>query len=131
MPTDEQRSSAAESAAQPTINHTAMQPPLPVKVVRDEELSQFEKITLRYGRWGLIIAGLSLIAASTATYFVLKQFREMAQQTTLLSASAEQARRDSRETAITTGQQLEALQAQVGLARSSTKALQGELAELG
>lgn len=91
--------------------------PVSVSFIRDDELSRFEKKTVTFGRWGLIVAGLSFVAACTAAYFVYEQFAEMNLQTGILSATAERARVDSNESGNATARQLAALQAQVIAAR--------------
>ena len=87
--------------------------PLSVKVIKDDELSSFERITVRYGYWGIVFAFVSLVIASYAAYCVFQQFKEMAAQTELLNRGARQAREDSKDTSASTAQQLAILQGQL------------------
>jgi hypothetical protein len=96
--------------------------PFLVEVIEDDELSKFERKTVRFGKWGLVVASLSLIAAGAAAFFVKQQFVEMAGQTDILARDARRARADSAAAAITTGEQLE-------IAQKSMIAIQGQLTE--
>jgi hypothetical protein len=87
--------------------------PLLVRVVEDDELNSFEKKTVTFGMVGLLIAFLSFVAASAAGYFVFQQFKEMADQTELLSRAAQQSRKDSADSAITTAKQITILKGQL------------------
>jgi hypothetical protein len=101
--------------------------PFTVRVIEDDELSAFERKTVAFGKWGLVIAALSLLAACVAALVVFQQFKEMAAQTDLLSRASRQNRKDNADAAITTGKQLAGLQAEIVAARNSSKALQGQL----
>ncbi len=87
--------------------------PVLVRIIEDDELSLFERRTVTFGGVGILIAAFSAIAASAAAYFVFQQFKEMADQTELLSRSAEQARKDSKESGAATARQLSLLQGQL------------------
>jgi hypothetical protein len=87
--------------------------PLSVRVIGDGELSLFERKTVRFGYWGVVIGGLSLLAACAATYLVFQQFKEIAKQTDLLGMAARQARIDSNENGKATAKQLSILQGQL------------------
>lgn len=103
--------------------------PLVVRIIEDDELSSFEQKTVKFGRWGLIVASFSFAAASAAAYFVYQQFAEMNAQTQILSATAERARIDSNDNAKATAAQLASFQAQIGIARREATVMQGQLAE--
>lgn len=103
--------------------------PLLVRIIEDDELSKFEEKTVRFGRWGIFITTLSLIAASCAAIFVYQQVQEMRGQTDLLGTAAHQARVDANDSAKTSAEQLRALQSQITVAQSGTKALEGQLFE--
>jgi hypothetical protein len=87
--------------------------PFLVSVIKDGTPTPFEQVTLRYGKWGLVIAGVSLFAACVAAIFVFQQFKEMAAQTELLNRAAHQSRKDSQDSSIATGKQLAVLQGQL------------------
>lgn len=87
--------------------------PLSVRLVKDGTLTFFEEKTVRFGKYGAVIAALSLIAAGVAAYFVYQQFAEMNLQSSILSASALRARIDSNESSKATSKQMEALQTQI------------------
>ena len=109
--------------------------PTPVRIVNDplltrevgeDELGVFEHSTLRYARWGFIVAVATLIVVVGTAIVFWDQFREMNSQTDILAISARQARRDSAEASITTQKQLDiareqaaALENQVGTLRSN------------
>jgi hypothetical protein len=87
--------------------------PFLVRIIEDDEPGSFERRPVKLGVFGLFISTLSFIAASIAAYFVFQQFKEMADQTELLSRSAEQARKDSKESGAATARQLSLLQGQL------------------
>jgi hypothetical protein len=87
--------------------------PLQIRIVEDDELNSFEKKTIRFGTAGIVVAGLSLIAACLAAFFIFQQFKEMAAQTDLSSRSAKQARVDAKDSGIATAKQLAILQGQL------------------
>ena len=103
--------------------------PLFARAKGDGGLSSFERMTVGLGKWGLVIAALSLFAASVAAYLVFQQFKEMAAQTEVLSRAALQSRKDSAESSIATEKQLAALQAQITAAQNGASALQGQMKE--
>lgn len=103
--------------------------PIFVRVVKDDDLSSFERKSARYAKVGAAIAVISLAATIGAGVVFFMQFQEMTSQTSLLSQSALQARRDSNENSKVTAKQLAALQAQIIVAQKGTLALQGQLKE--
>jgi hypothetical protein len=103
--------------------------PLSVRVIKDNELSSFERITVRYGYWGIVFAFVSLVIAIYAADCVFQQFKEMAAQTELLSRGATQARRDSAEASVTTTKQLQIAQEQVKAAEESVDAIAAQTVE--
>lgn len=90
-----------------------VQEPLPIHIVKDDELSQFERKTVFFGFWSIVIASVSLIAAISAAFFIYQQFKEMASQTNLAGIAARQARVDSKESSKQFQHQLALLQSQV------------------
>jgi len=64
--------------------------PLPVRVIKDGNLSSFERKTITLGWVGLIVAFLSLTAAAAAAYFIHQQFSEMTTQTGILQSQLTQ-----------------------------------------
>lgn len=93
--------------------------PFRVAIVENNELSIFEKKTVLLGKLGLVIAGVSLLAACLAAFLIFQQFKEMAAQTNLLNIQIRQAREDSANSSVATAKQLEALQGQLDAARHS------------
>lgn len=87
--------------------------PILVIPIEDDQLSSFEQKTINFGKWGLVIAAISLIAASLAAWFVRQQFIEVAAQTDLLSRSAKQARKDSSDSSVVASKQIGILQKQL------------------
>jgi hypothetical protein len=90
--------------------------PLLIRIVADNVLTPFERKTVAFGKVGILVAFLSLLAASVAGYYILQQFKEMAAQTDLLSQAAGKARLDARATEIATAKQLGILQNQLAVA---------------
>ena len=97
--------------------------PVRVEIVDSEKLSQFEKKTIRVGFGGVVIAALSLLAASGAAELIFQQFKEMAAQTELLSRAEKQARRDSAEASITAAKQLSIAHQQATAAQQEVSAV--------
>jgi hypothetical protein len=93
--------------------------PLRVRVVKDDDLSSFESKTIKYAKWGVLIAGLSLAAAIAAAIVFYFQFKEMSKQTGILAESLTKQKEDSAAAAITTGQQLKLLQSQLTQQRNA------------
>jgi hypothetical protein len=93
--------------------------PLLVRVIEDDELSSFEQKTVLFGRWGVGVAILSLLAASVAGFFIFQQFEEMAAQTDLASRVAKQARIDAKDSSTVAAKQLAILQNQLTQQRRS------------
>jgi hypothetical protein len=87
--------------------------PLLVRVVEDDELNSFEQKTVLFGKWGVGVAALSLLAASVAGFYVFQQFREMSAQTDLASRAARQARIDAAASGRDFAKQIGMLQAQI------------------
>jgi hypothetical protein len=87
--------------------------PFSIRIIKDDELSTFERQTVRLGFWGVMASFLSLGAASVAAYVVFQQFKEMSAQTELLNRGARQARIDSANSAASTANQLRVLQDQL------------------
>ncbi|MDE3185950.1 MAG: hypothetical protein KGM96_00320 [Acidobacteriota bacterium] len=130
IPTDlQEQISGALQRAYRHEDERNIKDPIRVEIVKDEELTRFEKKTVRFGYWGVVIASCSLIAACVAAWMVFQQFKEMATQSDLLSRAAEQARKDSNENAKVVAKQLSGLQAQITAAQQGARALQGQLAE--
>jgi type II secretory pathway pseudopilin PulG len=102
--------------------------PLQVEVIEDDELSRFEGLTIRFGKVGLVISALALLAATLAAYYVFQQFKEMSAQTELLSRAARQARRDSAQASVAVTKQLEIAQLQTSAAQESVEVLRDQLA---
>jgi hypothetical protein len=124
IPTNlEEKIASALERAYPEDYEYKIKQPVRVDVIKDEELTRFEKKTVRFGYWGLIIASCSLLAACIAAWGVFQQFKEMASQTELLSRSARQARRDSAEASLTTAQQLRIAQQQASAAQEQVRAV--------
>ena len=121
--------SAQPLQQQPTQEPQKSVEPLSVKIIEDDELNSFERKTIRYGGAGVFVAFLALLAASVTGFFIYHQFEEMNAQTGLMNRAAVQARLDAKDSALTTAQQLAALQAQITTAQNGTKALQGQLKE--
>ncbi|MGD1064988.1 MAG: hypothetical protein ABR860_17165 [Terracidiphilus sp.] len=90
-------------------------PPFYLQIPTDlqQQITSFEKKTVRFGYWGLVIASISFAAACVAAWFIFQQFKEMAAQTDLLSRSARQARHESAKSDSTTAQQIAILQGQL------------------
>ena len=101
--------------------------PLVVRIIEDDELSSFERKTVTFGKWGITIAAVSLIAACIAAFAVYQQFKEAASQTDLLQIAAKQARRDSAAAGIRGQQEIAVLQAQATAAKNSVEAIQRQM----
>jgi len=95
--------------------------PIRVEIIREDELSKFEGKTVRFGKWGLVIASLSLIAAVAAAIFVWEQFVEMAGQTDILAMDARRARDDSAAASVATSKQLWLFQRQLTEAHNANE----------
>jgi hypothetical protein len=95
--------------------------PLLVRVIEDDELSQFERKTVRVAWWGFGIAVLSLVATVCAGIVFYRQFTEMAKQTTILSASFEKQKIDSAASEVTASAQLTILQGQLTQQQAATR----------
>jgi hypothetical protein len=89
--------------------------------VKDDTLSSFERKTVIFAKWGILVAFLSLVAASVAGYYVFQQFQEMAMQTNILNGEAGRARRDAKDTGIATAQQLALSRQQVSAAQDANR----------
>lgn len=103
--------------------------PIRVEVIKDDDLSNFEKKTVSLGKYGLIVAVASLLAACAAAVFVYQQFKEMAAQTEFLSRAAKQARTDSANSSIAIAEQLKIAQQQAKAAQASVQAIQRQTIE--
>jgi hypothetical protein len=101
--------------------------PLRVDLIKDGELTSFEKKTVRLGYWGSIIAACSLVAACVAAWVVFGQFKEMAGQTDLMDIASRQARRDSAEASAATAKQLQIAQQQADAAQEQVAAVTKEM----
>lgn len=112
---------------QPTQKSHDPLKPLLVRVIEDDELSKFERTTLRYGVLGIFVAFLALVAACVTAYFINGQFKEMSNQTGILSASFEKQKQDSAAAAITTAQQLSIAQKQAKAAQNSVLTLERQM----
>jgi hypothetical protein len=98
--------------------------PIMVRAIEDDDLTSFEKKTVRIGKWGVGVAAASLLAAIVAGMGVWLQFGEMSKQTGILAAAFEKQKQDSVENAKTTAKQLKILQDQVVAAQGSAGAIQ-------
>lgn len=103
---------AAEPAEPPPDNH------------ENEDMHDFESLTLRWARINAIFVGGTLFAIVITAIVFWGQWNEMAHQTDLLNIAARQARRDSAESSITTQKQLAIAQQQVSNAERQAKAAQ-------
>jgi hypothetical protein len=79
--------------------------PLQVRIISGDELTSFERKTVSFGWYGLLIAGASFIAALIAALVFFSQLKEMSKQTDLLGITAEQARTDAKNSAVATAKQ--------------------------
>ena len=98
--------------------------PLFTRVIEDDELSVFEHRTLRFARWGFLVAIVTLLIAIATGLVFYGQFSEMANQTDLLSRAAKQARIDAKDTGIAAAKQLEISRNQAKAAQDSANAIQ-------
>jgi hypothetical protein len=120
-----------ELAAEPDQQQTPaevqiVQQPLLVHVTNDDELSNFERQTILYGKVGISVAFLALVAACVTGYFIFQQFKEMSAQTDLSSSAAKQARIDAKDAAIAITKQLTIAQQQAKAAQTSVVAIQNQ-----
>lgn len=130
IPAPPQGELAAQPAQQqPQQEATDILKPLLVRIVEDDELSSFERKTIRYGALGILVAFLALVAACVTGYFIYQQFAAMEEANTLADYVAKKARLDSAASSIATAKQMNGLQAQIIAAQEATKALQGQLVE--
>src|ERR1700722_7291331 len=97
--------------------------PLRVEIVKDDELSAFEKKTVIYTIIGIFISFLAFIAACVAIVFVYQQFKEMADQTDILNRQARQARSDSAAASLVTDKQLSIAQQRATAAQNQVAAV--------
>jgi hypothetical protein len=93
----------------------------------EEELGEFERLTLRWSRINVIVLAATLIAIVGTGIVFWDQFQEMAAQSNLLGISARQARRDSAESAIKTQKQLSIAELQAKAAQDSVNAIQSQM----
>jgi hypothetical protein len=100
---------------------------LATRIIKDDELSIFERTTLRYARWGFGAAIFTLIVAVVTGVIFWGQFQEMISQTGVLEAGVKQSRIDAKNTARATAQQLSFAQQQVKAAQEQAKAAQNNL----
>ena len=103
--------------------------PLQVRIVSGDKLTSFERKTVGFNRYGLLISGASFIAALVAAWVFFGQLKETSKQTDLLDITAEQARTDAKNSALATARQLAAVQAQITVAQTGTAAFEGQLKE--
>lgn len=101
--------------------------PLSTRVVEDDELSTFERTTIKFGRWGSIVAAATLLVAGGTGIVFYEQFVEMASQTNLLAIAAKQARIEAKDASIATAKQLFIAQEQVKTAQLQADAAQASV----
>lgn len=97
--------------------------PLPIRVIEDDELSTFERRTVRLGYWGVVIGSLSLLAACVAGFLVYHQWWEMNSQTGYMNRAAIEARIDSAKNTLIVQQQLKIAQDQATAAQKQVSAV--------
>jgi hypothetical protein len=112
---------APPAQPQPTGEPAPISEPLLIRVL--DEPSRFERMTIRYGKIGVLVAFLALVAASVTGFFIYQQFTAMDEANVMAGISARRARYDARASEITTAQQLVDLQAQLAIAHNTFDAL--------
>jgi hypothetical protein len=96
---------------------------------RNNELSRFERQTIRLGWFGLGVSFLSLLAAFIAGIFVYQQWREMNAQTGYMNRESKRARIDSAEASISTAKQMQIAQKQADAAQKQVAAVTSQMRE--
>lgn len=110
--------------------------PLPVRVVNDalltraivdDELSTFEKRTLKYARWGFFVAAVTLAVVAVTGIIFWGQLKEMSGQTDLLAIASRQARSDAKDASIAAASQLGFVRQQAQAAEDGVAAIKRQM----
>ncbi len=93
--------------------------PPPVPISKDDGLSAFERKTIQYGKFGILVAFLALGAACATGYFIYEQFAAAEEANELAGIVAKKARFDSAAASLATTEQLRIAQLQANAAQNS------------
>ncbi len=113
----------AESVEQQSAEEDRPVPqPIAVRIIKDVELSTFERKTIRYGAVGILVAFLALVAACITAYWIYEQFQAIEEANEVAGFSANKARYEARASDEAVAKQLIVIQRQLTEARRSANA---------